>query len=1071
MNFNGGDNFVYEICDSLAACDTATVSITVTAANDPPVANNDDTSTQEDIPVSIDVATNDNDTDGNLDPTTTNTICSTCSNPTNGTLLNNANGTFDYTPNLNFNGGDNFVYEICDTLGACDTATVTITVIPVADPPLANDDSASTSENIFVTIDVAANDSDPDGNLDLASTNTACTTCSDPANGTLFNKGDGTFDYTPNPNFNGPDNFVYEICDSGGLCDTASVNITINPIAPTIVEIRVAANSDDAEQKASGQVSLNSSDLELVLEKDLQTVGIRFNGVAIPQGASIFEAYLQFKADETDTDTTVLTIHGEAVGNAPAFVNSTNNISNRSKTAAAVEWMPNPWTTIGDAGPDQQTPNIAPVIQEIVNQQDWSDGNSLAIIFTGSGKRVAESHNGDQAGAPLLHVEYSTGPPNIPPTANDDSTNTPEDTPVTIDVAANDSDPDGSLNLASTNTNCAGCAGPNNGSLVNQGDGSFDYIPDPNFNGSDDFIYEICDTNGACDAATVNITVEPVADPPVANNDSATTPEDTSVIIDVAADDTDPDGNLDPTSANTSCATCLEPANGALSNNTDGTFTYSPSTGFNGPDSFVYEICDLGGLCDTATVTITVNPTNDPPVAGDDSVSTSEDTPVTIDVAADDTDPDGNLEPSSANTTCTNGSTGCADPANGTLNNLGDGSFSYSPNPDFNGTDSFIYEICDSFYACDTATVTITVISVADPPVANDDSASTTMDTPVLIDVAANDNDVDGNLEPVSANTTCSNGSSGCASPGDGNLVNNGDGTFTYTPNSGFAGTDSFVYEICDTDNLCDVANVAITVEDQNTPISVIYVSSTSGGSVGGVSFTDDDILAFELSTGTWSMYFDGSDVDLVQSGQEIDAFHINPDGSILLSLGIADTLPDVASIDDFDILRFIPTSIGGNTTGNYEIYLDGSDVELTGEDIDAIGVAPDGRLTISTRGSFNIGGVSGADEDLLIFTANSLGADTSGTWEMYFDGSDVGLSDGGNDEDINGTWIDDNGDIHLTTRVVFSVVGAAGDKSDIFTCVPGSTGANTSCNFSLFWDGSAGGFSGEDINGLFLAR
>ena len=89
----------------------------------------------------------------------------------------------------------------------------------------------------------------------------------------------------------------------------------------------------------------------------------------------------------------------------------------------------------------------------------------------------------------------------------------------------------------------------------------------------------------------------------------------------------------------------------------------------------------------------------------------------------------------------------------------------------------------------------------------------------------------------------------------------------------------------------------------------------------------------------------------------------------------------------------------------------------------------------------------------------------------MYFDGSDVGLGDGGNDEDVNGIWIDNNGDIYLTTRVVFNVDGATGDSADIFTCVPNSTGASTSCTFSPFWDGSADGFSGENLNGLFLAR
>ena len=189
-----------------------------------------------------------------------------------------------------------------------------------------------------------------------------------------------------------------------------------------------------------------------------------------------------------------------------------------------------------------------------------------------------------------------------------------------------------------------------NGNLVNNIDGTFGYTPNPDYNGPDSFVYEICDLLGACDTATVNITVTAVADPPVANDDSATTPEDTPTTINVATNDTDADGNLDPATANTDCTTCSVPSNGSLVNNSNGTFDYTPILDYNGPDGFVYEICDLLGACDTATVSITVTPGNDPPVANDDSATMDEDTATTIDVAANDTDLDGNLDAASANT-------------------------------------------------------------------------------------------------------------------------------------------------------------------------------------------------------------------------------------------------------------------------------------------------------------------------------------------------------------------------------------------------------------------------------------
>ncbi len=151
---------------------------------------------------------------------------------------------------------------------------------------------------------------------------------------------------------------------------------------------------------------LGSSDLELVYDKGIQTVGMRFSGVEILQGTTIVKAYVEFQVDETPSNSTNLTIEGEAVDDAATFTAPSGNISSRPRTTAAVAWSPPLWPTVGEAGPDQQTPDIASVIQEIVGRPGWSSGNSLVLIITGTGERVAESYRGDPAGAPLLHVEY-----------------------------------------------------------------------------------------------------------------------------------------------------------------------------------------------------------------------------------------------------------------------------------------------------------------------------------------------------------------------------------------------------------------------------------------------------------------------------------------------------------------------------------------------------------------------------------------------------------------------------------------------------------------------------------------
>ncbi|HET6443307.1 MAG TPA: putative Ig domain-containing protein [candidate division Zixibacteria bacterium] len=288
----------------------------------------------------------------------------------------------------------------------------------------------------------------------------------------------------------------------------------------------------------------------------------------------------------------------------------------------------------------------------------------------------------------------------------------------------------------------------------------------------------------------------------------------------------------------------------------------------------------------------------------------------------------------------------------------------------------------------------------------------------------------------------------------------------TYTT----AGTYSVELTVTDDDGATDSTTQSMTVAV--TPNEdVIYVSSSTGGSVGGVNFADEDILAYDTVSGVWSMYFDGSDVGLGGSGSlDVDAFHFMDDGSILLSIVGSSMLPDVGSVDDSDVVRFVPTTLGSDTAGTYEWYFDGSDVGLTdsGEDIDAIYFL-NGDLIVSTSGGFSVSGASGNDEDLFRFAPTTLGASTSGTWTQYFDGSDVGLGDS-SDEDTWGVWLDEaNGDVYLTTRGIYSVTGLSGESDDIYVCTPGPLGTTTSCTFNLYLDGAAVGFVGERIDGFTI--
>ena len=176
----------------------------------------------------------------------------------------------------------------------------------------------------------------------------------------------------------------------------------------------VTASSDDAEQKSNGSMSMTSSDLELIDDNTIQKVGMRFLNLNIPQGATINSASLQFTVDETDNvNPCNLDIYGQDSDDAATFTTSSNNIGSRPLTTATVSWPPPDWTTIGNAGPDQLSPDLAVIIQEIVDRPNYTAGSAIAIIIEGTGRRVAEAFDGSPTEAPELCVEYVGSAPLI----------------------------------------------------------------------------------------------------------------------------------------------------------------------------------------------------------------------------------------------------------------------------------------------------------------------------------------------------------------------------------------------------------------------------------------------------------------------------------------------------------------------------------------------------------------------------------------------------------------------------------------------------------------------------------
>lgn len=196
--------------------------------------------------------------------------------------------------------------------------------------------------------------------------------------------------------------------DSGNISASVPVVITVGN---ALVNRQVAADSDDAEEnKPDGDVSLSSSDLELARDNGNsgrdQIVGVRFNQLSVPQGATIVKAHIQFTVDEKSIGVSSIDISGEATDNAKTFSNEAFNISSRPQTAASVNWVISDWNSTNEAGTDQQSPDLSSIVQEIVNRPGWLSGASMAFFLEGTGTRTAESYDGSKSEAPVLFIEY-----------------------------------------------------------------------------------------------------------------------------------------------------------------------------------------------------------------------------------------------------------------------------------------------------------------------------------------------------------------------------------------------------------------------------------------------------------------------------------------------------------------------------------------------------------------------------------------------------------------------------------------------------------------------------------------
>ena len=874
----------------------------------PPHAVDDTLTVDEDKTGTVNVLANDSDPDG--DPlTATITV-----GPAHGTATI-ANGVVSYKSASNYNGADSLTYRINDGRGGLATATVTVVVRPVNDRPVAMHDFLTVASGTTGTVNVLANDSDPDGDVLTVTAHSA------PGHGTVSFAG-GVASYTPAAGFSGSDTFEYTISD-GKLTSTASVFITVTAAtsdAPVAVDdtlttaedtegdVFVLGNDSDPDggtltvtafdQPANGTVSI--------------TAGIAaYLPAANYNGPDSFHYTVRNASGATSTATVFVTV--VAVDDAP--VASDDAASLDEDTSATIDVVAN------DRDIDRDPLVVASVTQPAHGSATIVSAHEVrytpAANFHGSDSFTYSVADPSGATASAT-VTLSITSVNDAPVAVADSATVDQDTSATIDVVANDSDPDHDPLTVTSAT------APGHGTAVVVDATHVVYTPAANYRGPDSFSYTISDGNGGEASAAVAISVAPVNHAPVATDDAAATDEDTAVTIDVVANDSDRDG--DPLTV----VAVTAASRGTVVISDAHHVTYTPGADLNGSDSFSYTIDDGAGGQATATVAISVAPVNDAPIAHDDAASVLEDGVVTIDVVANDSDPDGDGLTVS----------GVTQPPNGSIAVLDAHRVVYTPHENFHGGDTFDYLVSDPFGGTTRAHVAVEVISVNDAPVATGDTASLDEDTAVTVDVVNNDFDLDRDPLSIVAITQPSHG---LALVIDAHHV-------SYIPVANYHGPDALTYTISDGNGGQATAELALDVASVNdAPVAV------------------DDAASLDEDTAiTFDVVANDSDVDLDSlavirvaapahgSATIADARHIaytpaaNYHGPDALTYTISDghggeasaTLAlEVASVNDTPVAIEDAASLDEDTAITIDVIANDSDVD--GDALSVASVAP----------------------------------------------------------------------------------------------------------------------------------
>jgi large repetitive protein len=928
---NHSDSFTFKVSDGFGYSNTATVTITVDPVNDAPTADDDSFTVDEGNSIVNEQLTG-------SDPENDTLTFILVDGPMYGFLTFNSDGTFTYDHDGSETTSDSFTFKVNDGEYDSNVATVTITINPVNDAPKANDDSFTGDEGGTISDFVTGSDAENDPLTFIL--------VSGPMYATSFTlNSDGTFEYVHDGSENHNDGFTFKVNDGSVDSNVATVVIALNAVndAPVadddsftinegaVLNGDVSGSDPDGDSLTFELVSGPAYYTSFILNSDGSFV-YDHDASETTQTTFTFRAYDGFLYSEEAT----ITINITPVNDAPVANDDVFTIEEGATL--------NEWATGSDAENDPLTFILVTGPSNASSFTLNSDG-SFEYVHDGS-ETVSDSFtfyvNDGDLDSNTATISITITPVNETPTADDDDFTVLEG--GTENGNATGSDPDGDT-LTFTLVD-----GPLFADYFEfNPDGSYVYTHDGSENFSDSFTFKVSDGLEESTVATITITITPVNDAPVANDDEFTLDEGATLNENASGSDAE-DDPLD--------FILVDDVDfGTLTLNADGSFEYIHDGSENFSDSFTFKVNDGTVDSNVATITLTITPVNDTPTANDDGFAVDEGG--LYNGTATGSDPDGDDLTFIL----------VDDVVYGTLTFNSDGTFTYRHDDSENFTDSFTFKVNDGTVDSNVATIDILITPVNEGPLAAD-SAFTVLEGGTYIGNLIGE-DPDGPiLQFVLVDDV-----------EEGTLVFNADGTYTYIHDGGPATADSFTFSVTDGQLTSGLYTVAITITQLNAaPISTPdAITVDEGGFIEDrVNGTDPDgdpiiyILDGDVTNGTLILNANGTyRYDHNGSETTADSFSYRvSDGRRLSAISVVTIT--------INPVNEAPVAVDGELETDFEEAVNGSLVSLI-SDVDSTTFAyilvtdvQNGTLTLNADGTFTYTPDAGFEgEDSFTFKAN----------------------------------------------------------------------------------------------------